>query len=220
MRSSSATSWSWTSIPSPRSAASIGSSRASCAKWHTSRMAKRDRRAKHVAAARYFESLGEDELAGVLASHYLAAYRASPSGDEADALAAQARVALTRGRRPGHRAACARRRARLPRTGARGDQRSHRAGGAPRARSRGCRHRWRGRRSVTSTRAKAGDLYAALRRSPGRAAQPHGAGARPCSLSTGTSCRRYSLQEALADVADLPPAPRDRRGAGGAGSAL
>ena len=57
-------------------------------------LAKRDRRAKHVAAARYYESLGEDELAGVLASHYLAAYRASPSGGEADALAAQARVAL------------------------------------------------------------------------------------------------------------------------------
>jgi class 3 adenylate cyclase len=57
-------------------------------------LAKRDRREKHVAAARYYESLGEDELAGVLASHYLAAYHASPSGDEADALAAQARVAL------------------------------------------------------------------------------------------------------------------------------
>jgi tetratricopeptide (TPR) repeat protein len=57
-------------------------------------LAKRDRRAKHLAAARYFESLGEDELAGVLASHYLAAYRASPSGEEADTLAAQARVAL------------------------------------------------------------------------------------------------------------------------------
>ncbi|HET7141560.1 MAG TPA: AAA family ATPase, partial [Candidatus Limnocylindria bacterium] len=57
-------------------------------------MAKRERRAKHLAAARHFESLGEDELAGVLASHYLAAYRASPSGGEADALAAQARVAL------------------------------------------------------------------------------------------------------------------------------
>jgi class 3 adenylate cyclase/tetratricopeptide (TPR) repeat protein len=57
-------------------------------------LAKRDRRAKHLAAARYFESLGEDELTGVLASHYLAAYRASPAGGEADALAAQARVAL------------------------------------------------------------------------------------------------------------------------------
>jgi class 3 adenylate cyclase len=57
-------------------------------------LAKRDRRAKHLAAARYFESLGEDELTGVLASHYLSAYRASPAGGEADALAAQARVAL------------------------------------------------------------------------------------------------------------------------------
>ena len=57
-------------------------------------LAKRDRRAKHLAAARYFEALGEDELAGVLASHYLAAYRATPEGPEADALAAQARVAL------------------------------------------------------------------------------------------------------------------------------
>jgi class 3 adenylate cyclase len=57
-------------------------------------LAKRDRRAKHLATARYFESLGDDELAGVQASHYLAAYQATPAGDEADALAAQARVAL------------------------------------------------------------------------------------------------------------------------------
>ena len=57
-------------------------------------LAKRDRRTKHVAAARYFETLGEDELSGVLANHYLAAYRATPAGAEADALAAQARVAL------------------------------------------------------------------------------------------------------------------------------
>ena len=57
-------------------------------------LAKRDRHAKHVAAARYFEALGEDDLAGVLASHYLAAHRASPPGREADALAAQARIAL------------------------------------------------------------------------------------------------------------------------------
>jgi hypothetical protein len=57
-------------------------------------LAKRDRRAKHTAAARYFESLGDDELAGVLAEHYLAAYHATPPGPEADTLAAQARVAL------------------------------------------------------------------------------------------------------------------------------
>jgi class 3 adenylate cyclase len=57
-------------------------------------LAKRDRRTKHVAAARYFEGLGEEDLAGVLASHYLAAYLATPAGPEADALAAQARVTL------------------------------------------------------------------------------------------------------------------------------
>ncbi len=57
-------------------------------------LAKRDRRTRHLAAARYFETLGGDELAGVLASHYLDAYRATPDGPEADALAAQARVAL------------------------------------------------------------------------------------------------------------------------------
>ncbi len=57
-------------------------------------LAKRERRARHLAAARYFETLDSDELAGILASHYLDAYRATPEGPEADALAAQARVAL------------------------------------------------------------------------------------------------------------------------------
>jgi tetratricopeptide (TPR) repeat protein len=57
-------------------------------------LAKRERRAKHLAAARHFESLGDEELAGVLASHYLAAHGATPAGPEADALGAQARVAL------------------------------------------------------------------------------------------------------------------------------
>ena len=54
----------------------------------------KDRRSRHLAAARFFESLGEDELAGALAAHYLAAFKASPAGPEADALAAQARVSL------------------------------------------------------------------------------------------------------------------------------
>jgi class 3 adenylate cyclase/tetratricopeptide (TPR) repeat protein len=57
-------------------------------------LAKPDRRSRHLAAARYFESLGEEELAGALAAHYLAAYRASAAGPEAKALAAQARVSL------------------------------------------------------------------------------------------------------------------------------
>ena len=57
-------------------------------------VARRDRRSRHLAAARYYESRGEDELAPVLASHYLAAYRAVPDGPEGDAVRAQARIAL------------------------------------------------------------------------------------------------------------------------------
>ena len=57
-------------------------------------LARRDRRTRHLAAARHFESLGDDELAGVLATHYLDAFRASPEGPEGDAVAIQARIAL------------------------------------------------------------------------------------------------------------------------------
>src|SRR5207244_7676331 len=46
-------------------------------------------------AARFFESLGSDELAGALASHYLAAHKNAPEGPEADALAGQARITLS-----------------------------------------------------------------------------------------------------------------------------
>jgi tetratricopeptide (TPR) repeat protein len=56
--------------------------------------AKKDRKARHLAAARFFEQLGSDELAGALAGHYLAAHANAPEGSEADALAAQARLAL------------------------------------------------------------------------------------------------------------------------------
>lgn len=57
-------------------------------------LARRDRKIRHLAAARYFESLDTEELAGALAGHYLAAQGYAGSGPEADALAAQARVAL------------------------------------------------------------------------------------------------------------------------------
>jgi class 3 adenylate cyclase/tetratricopeptide (TPR) repeat protein len=59
-----------------------------------STLARRDRKARHLAAARYFETLVDQELAGALAAHYLAAYRNASEGPEADALAAQARIAL------------------------------------------------------------------------------------------------------------------------------
>ena len=56
-----------------------------------STLSKPDRRSRHLATAHHLESLGEDELAGVVATHYVEAYRASPEGPEADALAARAR---------------------------------------------------------------------------------------------------------------------------------
>ncbi|MBA3779330.1 MAG: AAA family ATPase [Chloroflexi bacterium] len=57
-------------------------------------LSTRERKAKHLSAARYYESLGDGELAGILASHYLEAYRAAPAGPEGAALATQARIAL------------------------------------------------------------------------------------------------------------------------------
>jgi class 3 adenylate cyclase/predicted ATPase len=57
-------------------------------------LAKPDRKARHLAAARFFEQLETEELAGALAGHYAAAHDCTPEGPERDALAAQARVAL------------------------------------------------------------------------------------------------------------------------------
>ena len=59
-------------------------------------LARPDRKSRHLAAARHFESLPTDELAGALAGHYLAAHQNAVAGAEADALAAQARIALRR----------------------------------------------------------------------------------------------------------------------------
>ncbi len=57
-------------------------------------LARRDRRRLHLAAARHFETLDDEEIAGVLATHYLDAYRAQPEGAEGEAVGAQARIAL------------------------------------------------------------------------------------------------------------------------------
>ena len=57
-------------------------------------LARRDRRKLHIAAARYFVTLEDEGIAGALAEHYLAAYRAQSEGPEGEAVAAQARVAL------------------------------------------------------------------------------------------------------------------------------
>jgi class 3 adenylate cyclase/tetratricopeptide (TPR) repeat protein len=60
--------------------------------YHT--LARNDRKVRHLAAARFFEALGSDELAGALASHYVAARENASEGAEANALGGQARLAL------------------------------------------------------------------------------------------------------------------------------
>src|SRR4051794_1230901 len=58
---------------------------------------KRDRRAKHLAAAEHLAvTLGEDEVAEVVASHLLEAYRLEPDSPDAESLRARAYTALLR----------------------------------------------------------------------------------------------------------------------------
>ncbi len=57
-------------------------------------LARADRKARHLAAARHFESIGSEEMSGALAGHYLAAHQNAAEGAEADAIAAQAKIAL------------------------------------------------------------------------------------------------------------------------------
>ncbi len=58
------------------------------------RLAKRDRLARHLAAARYFEEFDDPELAGIVTTHYLEAHRLSPEGPERVEIAAKARTTL------------------------------------------------------------------------------------------------------------------------------
>jgi class 3 adenylate cyclase/tetratricopeptide (TPR) repeat protein len=58
-------------------------------------LSRPDRHRRHLAAARYFEALDDDELAGVVATHYMEAYRTAPAGAAADALESHARGVLT-----------------------------------------------------------------------------------------------------------------------------
>jgi class 3 adenylate cyclase/tetratricopeptide (TPR) repeat protein len=57
-------------------------------------LGRRDRRTRHLAAARYVDSLDDDSMATVVATHYLEAYRAAPDDAQGHAVRAQARVAL------------------------------------------------------------------------------------------------------------------------------
>jgi class 3 adenylate cyclase/tetratricopeptide (TPR) repeat protein len=67
-------------------------------------LARRDRRARHLAAAAHLEAAfrDEDEIAEVVAAHYVAAYEAAPDVEDAEEIKSKAREAL---RRAGDRAA-------------------------------------------------------------------------------------------------------------------
>ena len=77
----------------------MDSSRRSCSGSRTTRLSRNDRKAKHVAAARYLaESAGidPDEIAEVIAAHYLDAARADENAEDALTIRAQARAWLER----------------------------------------------------------------------------------------------------------------------------
>ena len=61
-------------------------------------LSKRERRARHIAAASYLESAAgnEEERAEVIASHYLDAYAAAPDAEDAAEIRARAQAALVR----------------------------------------------------------------------------------------------------------------------------
>ena len=58
------------------------------------RLNRDERRAKHQAAAEYFESFEDPELAGIVSSHYVGAFEATPKGPEREELAERALRAL------------------------------------------------------------------------------------------------------------------------------
>ncbi|HET7028137.1 MAG TPA: AAA family ATPase [Candidatus Limnocylindrales bacterium] len=59
-----------------------------------STLSRKDRRVRHLAAARYFEGLDDDTVATILATHYLEAYHAAPDDEQGRAIRSQARIAL------------------------------------------------------------------------------------------------------------------------------
>ena len=90
------------------------------------RLARRDRLARHLAAARYFEELDDPELAGIVTTHYLEAHRLSPDGAERDEIATKARTTLLDAARARGTSTRTRASAALPRAGARLCDRSRR----------------------------------------------------------------------------------------------
>ena len=59
-------------------------------------LSRRDRSAKHLAAARYYESFNDEELTVIVAAHYASAHRVAPEGAESDEIVERASEWLIR----------------------------------------------------------------------------------------------------------------------------
>jgi class 3 adenylate cyclase/tetratricopeptide (TPR) repeat protein len=59
-------------------------------------LSRRDRSAKHLAAARYYESFDDEELTVIVAAHYASAHRVAPEGAESDEIVERASEWLIR----------------------------------------------------------------------------------------------------------------------------
>ena len=101
-------------------------------------LSRRDRKAKHLAAAAYLSGqsgIDADEIAEVIAAHLLDAYRSAPDADDASRdQGERPRVALTRGRTRGSSRSSGRRAARVRERGGAGRRAS---GSSAAARARG-----------------------------------------------------------------------------------
>ena len=58
-------------------------------------LSKKERKVRHLAVARWQEQLGEDDAIEMVASHYLRAYEAEPSAEDAEEIRVKAWTALT-----------------------------------------------------------------------------------------------------------------------------
>ena len=163
---------------------------------------------RHLAAARFFESLGDDELAGALAAHYLAAYRAATDGPRGRRARHARRGSPCAARPIGPRPSAARARRSLPRPGARGRDGGRRTGGPPGAepvprRPTAARNDAAPRDSWPERRRSASD-----RATGPRSREAVGAAGRGALRLRGSASRRSRMLEpasrTLGDLADDP----------------
>ena len=171
-----------------------------------STLARRDRKARHLAAARHFETLVDQELAGALAMHYLAAYRNVDRGSRGRRAGRAGPDRAPGRRRPGGGARRPGAGARLLPRRARGDERAARTRGPARAGRPGRVRRGRSTRRPSGCWARRSTCCARPATAAARRASP-GCWATRCSGATGSTPRSRSSSRRAAEFADLGDDP-------------